>query len=192
MSADQDKLAQAQATLQALGSLLRGLQDVASAASALSHQQREQAHDAEELGQRLRSMAEQLSRPTQQQERLRDALSRTQGDTLHSSDRQPHLELHDGGGQRPAADVTELRRQAALAAQTGLDLSASSAPDVGEQVLRVAQLCEAQGLLADEVMAGVLLGAARYGHSRQQPSPLHWPSMLDEAMRVLAEAHLRP
>lgn len=182
-----DKLADALGALEALGTMLQGLQDVASAASALSHQQQEQAHDAQELEQRLRTMAERLAEPTPEptalQRQLRAALQRAQA----SGGLQPTLELHHGQGARPAANVAELRRQAQLAAQAGLDQQPSGPPDLGEQVLRVAQLSEAQGLQPEQVLAGVLVGAARYAHARQLPSARDWPELLGMALQVAGE-----
>lgn len=187
MSGD-DKLAQAQAALQALGTLLQGLNDVASAASALSHQQKEQAHDAAELEQRLRSMAERLAQPTRQptalQQQLRAALLRAQAGGTASTGLQPDLQLHHGDGARPAVNVAELRRQAQLAAHAGLDQQPSGAPDVGEQVLRVAQLCAVQGLQPEQVLAGVLVGAARYAHEHSLPSVRDWPELLGMALHA--------
>jgi len=191
MSAEDDKLAQAQATLQALGAMLQGLQDVASAASALSHQQREQAHDAEELEQRLRSMAERLAQPsntpTELQKQLRAALLRAQASGTPSGGLQPSLELHHGEGSRPAANVAELRRQAQLAAHAGLDHHLSGAPDLGDQVVGVAQLAEAQGLQPEQVLAGVLVGAARYAHARQLPGADRWQALLQQALHAAAQ-----
>ena len=188
---DDDKLAQAQAALDALGSMLQGIKDVASAAGALRHQQLEQSHDAAELEERLRGMAEALTQPATDrpirsalQQQLHAALKRAQASGHHSSGGlQPNLELHHGEGLHPAANVAELRRQAQLAAHTGLGLPLDGPPDLGEQVVRMAQLAEAESLSPSRVLLGLLLGAQRYALQRDLEGPEHWPARL--AVQVL-------
>lgn len=101
-------------------------------------------------------------------------------------DEKPALQVVEGNGERtPTHNIKEMRELYELAKNVGLHMVADVAPAAGDRItfygnymLNTAVLFKRHGYSNEDLLRGMILGAAQFAHANDLPTVSDWPNML--------------